>query len=160
MIENESIRLMETKSKNLLEIIKIEKKYPQFIGQYNLDKHKAVLSNKNQKHLSIFNKADNSLIGYVILAGLLNSDHSIEFRRVALLKRGLGFGGLTIELIKEISFKIYKADKLWLDVFEDNHRAIKLYTKKGFVKEKKIMTTELKTNNVYRSAYIMSILKA
>lgn len=151
---------METKSKNLLEIIKIEKKFPQFIGQYKLDKHKAVLTNKDQKHLSVFNKADNSLIGYVILAGLLNSDHLIEFRRIAFLKRGLGYGGLTIELVIDLSFNIYKANKLWLDVFEDNDRAIKLYMKKGFLKERKMITTELKTNNIYRSAYIMSITRS
>ncbi|MDO5980629.1 GNAT family N-acetyltransferase [Flavivirga spongiicola] len=152
MIENESIKLLETKAENLLEIIEIEKKYPQFVGQYNIDRHKEVLTNQDEKHLSIFNKSENRLIGYIILAGLLSKNHTIEFRRIALLKRGMGYGSMAIKLIKTICFKHYKASKIWLDVFTDNENAFRLYIKEGFIKEKEI-------NKGTRSVFVMSITK-
>ncbi|TGV01527.1 GNAT family N-acetyltransferase [Flavivirga rizhaonensis] len=155
MLENESIKLLETKIENLTEIIEIEKKYSQFIGQYDITRHREVLTNKDEKHVSIFNKSNNILIGYVILAGLLNKDHVIEFRRIALLKRGLGYGSMAIKLIKAFCFKHYKAKKIWLDVFTDNEKAIILYKREGFVKENEIKAP----HEGARSVYIMSITK-
>ncbi|NMH89540.1 GNAT family N-acetyltransferase [Flavivirga algicola] len=155
MIENESIQLLETKAQDLPQIIEIEKKYVQFVGQYNLAQHKKVTTNQNEKHLSVFNKSDNALIGYVILAGILNKNRVIEFRRIALLKRGLGYGKPIVKLIKEICFKQYKANKVWLDVYTDNERAIRLYVKEGFVKEKRVK----QPNKNGRSVYMMSITK-
>ncbi|WP_303317583.1 GNAT family N-acetyltransferase [Flavivirga abyssicola] len=155
MLENESIKLLETKIENLAEIIEIEKKYSQFISQYSIAQHKEVITNKDEKHLSIFNTYDNALIGYVILAGLLNKNHTIEFRRIAILKRSMGYGSMTIKLIKAFCFKHYKAKKIWLDVFTDNEKAIRLYKREGFVKE-----TEIKApNEEGRSVYMMSITR-
>lgn len=158
MIENDKIILSETKLENLSEIIEIEKSNIRFIGQYSISKHKEALASEDERHISIFNKPNNFLVGYVILAGFSNPNHSIEFRRTAISKKGLGYGKNAIRLIKKISFEHYKAHQLWLDVFTNNSRAINLYEKEGFKKERKLKDT-IKQNEEYRSIWIMSILK-
>lgn len=79
---------------------------------------------------------------------------SIEFRRIVISEKGLGYGKDSIKLIKKICFEKYKADKIWLDVYSDNERAIKLYESQGFLKEK---IKQIKEDNNLRDLWIMSI---
>lgn len=158
MIENDKIKISPTKSENLLKIIEIEKNNSEFIGQYSLMRHKEVLTNENEKHLSVFDKSDNSLVGYIILAGFSEKNNSIEFRRIAISKKGVGFGKSALNLIKKMSFEIYKTHRLWLDVFKDNQRAVSLYENEKFQKEGELRDC-IKENEIYRSILIMSILE-
>jgi diamine N-acetyltransferase len=159
ILETNKIRLEPTKPEYLMEIIKIEQDNPEFIGQYNFREHNAVIENDNELHLSIFEKSDNSLAGHIILAGLKNTNNSIEFRRIVVSKKGKGIGKEAIMLIKKYCFESLQAHRIWLDVFSDNFKAIRLYKTQGF-KIEGLLRECIKRDNLYRSLLIMSILKS
>ena len=152
MEQTEKILIKKTNLKDLNEIIGFEKENSQFIQQYNITEHKKIL--ENECHLSIFKRENNKLFGHIILTGINDKKKSIEFRRIVISEKGFGYGKDSIELIKKICFENYKADKIWLDVYSDNKRAIKLYGFQGFSKEKEIQTQK---DNNQGDLWIMSI---
>ena len=154
---SKKIILQETKEEYLQSVIQIEKDNSKFIGQYDIARHKEVLYSENEKHYSVFDKVDKSLIGYVILSGFAQLNNSIEFRRIAISKKGHGCGRETIKLIKSLCFDKFNAHRLWLDVLSDNYRAIQLYESEGFLKEGLIRDC-IKQDDKYLSIWIMSIL--
>nr|WP_262916810.1 GNAT family N-acetyltransferase [Aestuariivivens insulae] len=121
----------------------------QFVQQYSFAEHKEVL--EKESHLSVFESKSNLLIGFVILAGVFSSDKIIEFRRIVISKKGFGYGKETVQLVKKICFEDYKANKIWLDVYTNNERAIKLYKSMGFIEE------GLESTEKSRTLLIMSI---
>ena len=141
----------------MIEIIEMEKNNSEFVEQYDLARHRDVIRSENEKHFSVFENPQKELIGYVILAGLTEPNDSIEFRRIVISKKGQGLGRKTLKLIKRIAFEEYNAHRLWLDVFSDNDRAIRLYETEGFSKEG-LLRDCIKQGNAYRSMWIMAIL--
>lgn len=129
----------------------------EFIEPYNLERHKKVIQEKDEEHLSIIDE-DSKLIGFVILAGLTNENKSIEFKRIVISKKGKGYGTKAIELIKKKCFQDYNCNRLWLDVFDFNKRATHVYESLGFSKEG-VLRECVKTNQGYKNLVIMSILK-
>lgn len=71
----------------------------------------------------------------MIIAGLKNPNKSLELRRITIAKKGMGYGKEAFRIIKNWAFRVYNANRLWLDVKEDNVRALHLYQKQGFVLE-------------------------
>lgn len=152
-----NVRLEFTRPDNIKKIIQIESENSDFIGQYDYDRHKKVIDIDDEIHFSIFDNADNNLIGHIILAGLKNGNDSIEFRRIVISKKGKGFGKESVELIKKYCFTELKAHRIWLDVISDNNRAIGLYKSQGF-KVEGLLRECIKQNDTYKSLNIMSIL--
>ena len=151
--------LRDTLLSDLNKIIQMEDdtETNQFITPYNLERHKQVIENKNEIHLSIFDKKE-KLIGFVILAGLTNGNDSIEFRRIVISEKGKGFGAATIEKIKKKCFEEYACHRLWLDLFDFNERAKHIYKKLGFSQEG-VLRECIKTDEGYINLIVMSILK-
>lgn len=157
MLETDKITIHLSAEKDLPAVIKIEKENSEFVEQYDLDRHRKVISDPDELHLSIFSKADNQFVGYIILAGFSGLNESIEFRRIAISKKGLGYGRDALKLTKKLCFENQRKNRLWLDVFEENKRAIGLYESEGFVKEG-LLRDCVKQGEKYKSLWIMSIL--
>ncbi|MBD2519882.1 GNAT family N-acetyltransferase [Nostoc sp. FACHB-973] len=111
--------------------------------------------NPDIAHLIVKNE---TRVGYVILAGLLDSNQSIEFRRIVITEKGKGYGKVTVQMIKQLAFETYKAHRLWLDVKVQNKLAQAVYKKSGFVVEGTLREC-LKVEGKYDSLIIMSILQ-
>ena len=75
-----------------------------------------------------------------------------------ITEKGKGFGKRAVQLVKELAFKRYRANRLWLDVKERNKRAQSLYTSQGFVVEG-VLRQRLNTETGYESLVVMSILR-
>ncbi|MBN4006715.1 GNAT family protein [Nostoc sp. LPT] len=127
----------------------------QYIIPWSYQQHLQAIADSDIAHLIVQTEIK---IGYVILAGLLNSNQSIEFRRIAIAQKGQGYGKDTVEMIKKLVFETHKAHRLWLDVKEQNHRAQAVYKAAGFVVEGKLREC-LKSENGYNSLIIMSVLQ-
>ncbi len=155
--KGDKIRLELTRIENIEKIIQIERENSDFIGQYDIKRHRTVIEGDDEMHLSVFDNSDDSLIGHIILAGLTNSHNSIELRRIVISKKGNGFGKESIQLIKKYCFVDLKAHRIWLDVLSDNNRAIGLYKSQGFRIEG-LLRECIKQNNEYKSLNIISIL--
>jgi RimJ/RimL family protein N-acetyltransferase len=151
MEQTEKILVKKTDLKDLSEIMGFEEENSQFIQRYGITEHKKIL--ENECHLSIFKRENNRLIGHIILTGVNDKKKSIEFRRIVISEKGYGYGKDSIELMKKICFEKYNANRIWLDVYSDNKRAIQLYESQGFLKEKIV---EEKKHNL-RELWVMSI---
>lgn len=100
-----------------------------FVIPWSREKHLEALCDPDLAHLIAQRERR---IGYVILAGLLDPNQSIEFRRIVITEKGCGYGKATVGLVKEVAFETHKAHRLWLDVKAQNHRARAVYEACGF----------------------------
>ena len=130
----------------------------QFVGQWTKEQHVNALSHKDILHIIIEDSATYKPIGYLIMAGVENSNHSIEFRRIVICEKGKGLGKETLKLIKKVAFEQLKAHRLWLDVRDKNIRAQNLYKSEGFTQEG-ILRDCIFYNGNYESLIVMSILE-
>jgi RimJ/RimL family protein N-acetyltransferase len=131
MLQTDTLFFEKTKEEDLNRILILEKENHQFVTQYALEEHKDIVN--TECHISIFDSKSKVFVGYLILVG--TKTKVIEFRRIVILKKGLGYGKLAVELTKQLCFNVFKAHKIWLDVYEDNKSAINLYESQGFLKE-------------------------
>jgi len=153
------IRLRPAKYNDLEWIVQMEQSNPEFIATYDLETHKRLFNQGDNRYLIVQGDTDSSILGFVLLSGLENKDDSIEFRRIVITDKNNGYGQVTIELIIDYCFKELRANRLWLDVISKNNRAIHVYQKNGFRKEGLIRDC-FKHANGYHSLIIMSILAA
>ncbi|MFP4060392.1 MAG: GNAT family N-acetyltransferase [Mariniphaga sp.] len=158
MYETGKIIIKPTLIEDIPTIMQFEEKNSEFVGRYSHERHLQVIHDENEVHFSIFDKSDNKLVGHLIFAGLMEPNQTIEFRRLTIIRKGKGLGRDAVKLVKEIGFQAFGAHRIWLDVFEDNHRAISIYESEGFVREG-LLREKVKQGNKRRSMWIMSILK-
>ncbi|MBD2465044.1 GNAT family N-acetyltransferase [Oscillatoria sp. FACHB-1407] len=130
-----------------------------FIIPWSREKHQGAIADPDIAHFIVQTDVHQDTVGFVILAGLLDPNDSIEFRRIVITAKGQGYGKATIQLVKQLVFETYQAHRLWLDVKEHNHRAQALYANAGFVVEGTLRDC-LKTTNGYESLILMSILRS
>jgi len=152
------IKLVNTIQSDVDRIISFETNNKQFVHQYSKEKHLKLLNDRDCLHLSIRRLDNNELIGHTILFGVESEHKVLEFRRITINEKGLGFGREAVQLLKKLCFEKLKFHRLWFDVYDDNERAIKLYESEGFVKEA-LLRENIKTDNGYRSQRIYSMLE-
>lgn len=129
-----------------------------YVYLWSRERHLKSIEMKDELHLIIRASNSTEIIGYVILSGLEGKDDVISLDRIALKHKGKGYGRKCVRLIKELCFNKLNCNRLWLDVFEYNERAIKLYISEGFTHEGTLRKCK-KHNNQYYSLNIMSILR-
>ena len=154
----DKIRLTNTVLTDIDSIIEFENSNKQFVHQYPKNKHIALLKDDDCLHLSIKRLDNEKLIGHMIIFGVCNQNKVLEFRRITINEKGLGFGREAIRLLKQLCFEKLRFHRLWLDVYDDNDRAISLYESEGFTKEG-ILRDNIKTEHGYRSQRIYSMIE-
>lgn len=107
----------------------------EFIRQWSRKKHLDALSDDNIAHLVLETAGNKRMVGYLILLGLRDPDENIEFKRLVISDKGLGYGRQAIKLIKQFAFEKQRCHRLWLEVMDHNIRAYALYDSEGFVME-------------------------
>ena len=128
-----------------------------FIHCWPKTEHLRNLGDPNMHYLIARDQGGHRL-AFVILAGLLSAARSIELDRVAVVEPGTGIGRPVLRQVCEIVFNEFEANRLWLDVFEDNHRARHVYKTIGFREEGILREAMLDRNGQLGSLVIMSIL--
>jgi len=128
-----------------------------FIRQWSIHQHQSAILDDNIAHLMVQKTSDNQTIGYIILVGLKNPDQSIEFKRIVMKDKNEGYGRESVQLVKRIAFENLGAHRLWLEVMENNGRAIQLYKPEGFISEG-LHRESLKQGEHFVSLKVMSIL--
>ena len=159
IIQSHRITFRPTKKDDLEYVVKMERATENalFIRQWSIQQHQSAISNNNMSHLIVENSSNNKPIGYIILIGLENPDQSIEFKRIVIEQKNMGFGRESVQLAKRIAFENLNAHRLWLEVMEHNERAIKLYQSEGFISEG-LHRESLKQGEYFISLRVMSIL--
>lgn len=157
-ISGKTIRIENTRQNDVDAIVQIEKANSVYIGQNDHAHHKALLTDGNCLHLSIKTVEDDRLVGHILLFGVESTNKVLEFKRIAISEKGKGFGREAVALVKKLCFEQLGFHRLWLDVFDDNKRAIKLYESEGFVHEG-LLRENIKTDAGYRSLRVYSMLE-
>lgn len=130
-----------------------------YIIPYSLERHRQVLSSKDEAHFLIRDSVDTAPLGFIILAGLASDHLSLEIRRIVIEAKGKGYGRKCLRLLKSYCFQVLGYHRLWLDVFEDNKHALHLYKSEGFVEEGKIRDA-VRINGRYKSLLLLSMLES
>ena len=101
-----------------------------FIIPYSLEKHRREFNRANVIYKSI-SASQNELVGFMIL--LLDGDgHSVELRRIVVAEKGKSYGSRAMRLIERVVRDDLERHRIWLDVFEFNHRAQHVYENCGY----------------------------
>jgi len=130
------VRLRPTTEEDLDVVVNAESDHDTapFIVPWRRDRHAAVLGDPDIAHRIAEDDAQNPL-GFVILAGLVNENSSIELLRIVAVRKGRGFGRPIVRAVKELCFNELQAHRLWLDVKAHNDRARCLYKSEHFCEE-------------------------
>ena len=96
--------------------------------------------------------------GFVILQGCRNPHGAVELKRIVLQPKGLGYGRALVRLLAEMAFRDLGAHRFWLDVRENNARALALYRDEGFVEEGRLRDS-VRSGAGYESLIVMSMLR-
>jgi RimJ/RimL family protein N-acetyltransferase len=135
------------------------KEFSSFIFSWSRDKHLQNLQDSDKQYLIIEADAETEAIaGYAILSGLQSPHYNIELTRIVIVEPGKGFGKTALKLIQKRVFEEYQAHRLWLDVFEDNYRARRVYESVGF-KQEGILREAVRRGESYDSLVVMSMLE-
>ena len=154
-----SIRLLRTGENDLDFVLSAEQSAENrpFVSEWRRAQHLDALTSPDVLHLIIENIADASRVGYVILAGLADTNQNLELRRIVVTDKGKGYGKEALRLVKRLAFEELKAHRLWLDVKEHNLRARHLYESEGFVAEG-VLRECIKAEVGFESLVVMSML--
>jgi RimJ/RimL family protein N-acetyltransferase len=128
-----------------------------FIHRWSLEEHERNLADPDKLYLIAFDSSG-SPIAFVILGGLSSEARSIELVRMAVSKPGAGIGKPLLKMVIDKVFTELSANRLWLDVFDDNGRACHTYKAVGFREEGLLRESALKNNGQLGSLIIMAIL--
>ncbi len=129
-----------------------------FVGQWAREQHREALSDPDLAHFVVESVDGGRPVGYVIMAGLLDGNRSVEFRRVVITEKGKGYGREVLRVVKRMAFEELKAHRLWLDVREKNERAQRLYESEGFVAEGTLREC-VSVEGGWESLVLMSLLE-
>jgi diamine N-acetyltransferase len=128
---NESvITLRDTIADEIPHIAALESAYgDNFVMSYSLERHYREFDRPDVLYKSVYRGSD--LIGFAIL--VLDPDgYSVEFRRIVIADSGRGHGSRVVSMISDVARHDLGRERLWLDVFEDNVRARRIYERLGY----------------------------
>ena len=129
-----------------------------FIHRWPRDAHDRNLSDPDMRYLVWVDAAAHPA-AYVILAGLASPARSIELVRMAVAAPGAGLGSRLLRHVIRLAFEQLGANRLWLDLFDDNHRARHVYKNAGFQQEGVLRDAALRADGTIGSLVVMSILR-
>lgn len=122
--------LLQTRREELESISRLEQGEARtFIIPYSLERHLLEFARPDVIYKSI--EAEGQIVGFVILV-LDSDDRSVEFRRIVVSTPGRGYGRRAVEMVTEVCRRELGRTRVWLDVFESNHRARHVYELCGY----------------------------
>jgi len=128
----------------------------QFVGQWSEDRHRATLLSPDARYL-VGESDAGQLRAFAILRGLAETSGAIELKRLVVHPPGQGLGRQILAELIRMAFDEFHAHRFFLDVFDDNLRALHLYQSFGFVDEGLLREAALRDGQ-YCSLRLMSLL--
>ena len=105
-----------------------------YVLQTGIETHRQYFDDPRITYLSIEDQRG-EFCGYFILA-LENATGSVEFRRILVDQGRRGIGQQAIVEMERYCKRALNAERIWLDVFEDNEVGIHIYEKMGYTRFK------------------------
>ena len=131
----------------------------EFIVPWTGPQHLKAMEDPDCAHLLIRKRVDAERLGFLMLFGISSPHRSIEFRRIVVIRKGVGIGRATLKAVKHLAFVDMNAHRLWLDVKSRNSRARHLYKSEGFSEEGVMRECILDASGEFESLMLMSMLR-
>ena len=128
-----------------------------FIHRWRSEEHERNLGDPDKLYLIALDAAGQRA-AFVILAGIASQDRNVELVRMAVTHPGTGLGKPLLLAVIDKAFAEVGSRRLWLDVFDDNARALRVYLAAGFREETGCRKPAVKTNGQAGCLIILSIL--
>lgn len=132
MVTDGVIRIEETKPEELSAIYEMEQDAgtARYICGNTLQKHQEEYGKAHVLYRSIYH-CDKRFVGFLVL--ILDADGtSVELRRIVISEKGRGFGTRAVSLVDGIVTGELGRSRIWLDVFDFNHRGRHVYEHRGY----------------------------
>lgn len=128
-----------------------------FIWQGTYEEHLTEINSESSLLLIFRQKSDNEIIGFAL--SVINDKYDVfELRRIAISKKGCGYGKESILGIIKYSFEHLNTNRFWLDVYPENKIGISLYESIGMHLDGTLRQS-YKDDRGYHDQMIFSILK-
>jgi RimJ/RimL family protein N-acetyltransferase len=125
-----TVRTSEFRELNEFSKMNVQNHVGNHLNIKTLKEHQQEFKSDNIIFLSIF-IGSNQLVGCIILVKK-NSLKNIQFKRILVDENYLGIGQKAIIAMENYCITKLKTDRVWLDVFNDNRKAIHIYEKLGY----------------------------
>lgn len=160
MIETKRLEIIKAKEEHIDEIIMIESHKENrdylWIGTY--EEHLNEINDPNHLLLIFKEKTSSEIVGYALIR-LDFKSNIFEIRRIAMMKKGIGYGKESMIALIDYAFNKTKTNRLWLDVYPDNEIGIKLYDSLGMHREG-VLRQNYKSDRGYLDQIIYSVLRS
>lgn len=159
IFETDRLEVYKAVEEDIDYIMELEKanKKSGFILQNTNEEHLDQINSEDYLVLIICEKISHDRVGY-FLNKIDCSSNVLELRRFAIGKRGFSYGREALLGLILYTFTRLNINRLWLDVYGHNHKAIKLYESIG-MKLDAIFRESYKHNKEYIDQRIYSLLK-
>jgi diamine N-acetyltransferase len=102
-----------------------------FVRGHSDAEHRAQMNDPTVRYLRIEDGAG-AFIGFALVTELGGGDRGARLLRIVMDTPGRGLGRQAMRAICALVFDEWGIERFWLDVFEDNARARRLYESLGF----------------------------
>jgi diamine N-acetyltransferase len=140
------------------QIVAIEQipEYRRYIGAWSTEEHLRAMADADNEYFVVHGEAA-TVEGFAILQGVNSEHHSLHLKRIAVRTLNRGFGKALLEYAMDRAFQHHRAHRFWLDVFETNARARRVYEGYGFRYEG-VMREAILRDGEYHTLALMSLL--
>ena len=159
LIVTERLNICLAEEQDIHTIIEIEnhEDNKSFIWQGTYQEHLDEINSDTALLLIFREKNDNKMVGYA-LAKINFKFDVFELRRIAISRKGCGYGKESILGIIKYSFEQLNTNRFWLDVYPNNKIGINLYKGIGMHLDG-ILRKSYKDERGYLDQMIFSILR-
>jgi RimJ/RimL family protein N-acetyltransferase len=140
------------------QIVAIEQipEYRSYIGAWTAGEHLRAMENPDNEYF-VARDASGAIEGFAILQGVQSEHRTLHLKRIAVRRANRGLGRTLLEHVMSRAFVHHRAHRLWLDVFETNTRARRVYEAYGF-REEGTMREAVLRDGEYHTLVLMSLL--
>ena len=140
------------------QIVAIEQipEYRSYIGAWTAEEHLRAMENPDDEYF-VAQDETGAVEGFAILQGAQNEHHNLHLKRIAVRTANRGVGRTLLEHVMWRAFGHHRAHRLWLDVFDTNARARRVYEAYGF-REEGAMREAILRDGEYHTLVLMSLL--
>ena len=160
MIETDRLFIDEALESDIDTIIELEshKDNRDFLWIGTREEHKAEIADSNHLLLIFKEKDGREIVGYALIR-LDYKSHIFELRRIAISKKGIGYGKEAMLALFKYAFEERDTNRFWLDVYPDNYIGIHLYESLGMHRDG-VLRQSYKAERGYLDQIIYSMLKS
>ena len=152
------MRIRAALPEDVPQIVAIEQipEYRSYIGAWPPEEHLRAMAGADNEYFVLCSE-EATVEGFVILQAIHSEHHSLYLKRIAVRTPNRGFGRALLEYAISRAFLHHRAHRFWLDVFETNARARRVYESYGF-RYDGVMREAILRDGEYHTLALMSLL--